>query len=233
MAKKGRFSDSAAREFEAQLGVGPGRWHCRWNTEAPVRGEPVIPGRYGELYPFGSGELGVYVRGPTAYRVRKIRREHPNWVLIVEGDTEAIFVAPITAIDVGAMAVRAFRRSRPRLSAAEKLRRVERMAAGRNKRRLSSLSADAPDRHKRDSTSPDRVTRSSSDITRADRRSAAVAQETASASSGERFSSEGRTVPAQLHLDLSARVAPVVLAARAVGAPAGRVLSSDPAGVPS
>ena len=135
---KGRYSHAAAQAFRAELGVGPGEWHCRWNDEAPGLREPVIPGRWGELYPFGRGKLGLHVRGPTAYRVNKVRRENPRWELLVDCDYEAIFVAPASDFGAAARAVKAWRRKRYELSRGEKARRVARMAAGRRGRKRAT-----------------------------------------------------------------------------------------------
>jgi hypothetical protein len=140
VGRKGLYSRAAAHEFEAQCGVDPGRWHCRWNNEAPGLREPVIPGRWGELYPFGHQRIGVYVCGPTAYRVKTISRKHRQWELLTDCDTEAILVAPASDLPAAAAAIRAYVRKRYRLTSADRARRVQRMLQTRGESLLAAAS---------------------------------------------------------------------------------------------
>ena len=109
---KGRYREHAARRFEAECGRSPGAWHCRWNTENEAPDESVIPGRRGQVYPWGPSELGVYVGGPNATHARKVLHQHPDWTLVAEGDVEMVFVVPIEQLDEAAGAVKAYRQRR-------------------------------------------------------------------------------------------------------------------------
>ena len=106
MGRKGRYSAAAAREFEAELESSVGDWHVRRNEND----EPVIPGRRGELYPFGPGQLGVWVYGETGRTVAAIKTANPDWEPYQEGDTEANFLVPIEELDRAVKAIKAYRR---------------------------------------------------------------------------------------------------------------------------
>ncbi len=89
--------------------------------------DPVILGRYGLLYPYDEGTIGVIVESSTAHRVLKVKQQHPEWELFVEGDTEAAFLAPVSELDVAAEAIKSYRRRtvspEAAARAAERLRR--------------------------------------------------------------------------------------------------------------
>jgi len=110
---KGRFSEAAAKEFKKQLGIAPEEWHYRWNEDNPSReggGEPVIPGRFGQLYPYCKLRVGVYVKGP-----RKIGQARRIWgEPYQDADNEANFVVRLDEMNRAAELIKAYRRKRMR-----------------------------------------------------------------------------------------------------------------------
>lgn len=130
--RKGKYDKRAAEEFEVECGSPPGGWHIRRNDNH----EPVVPGRCGELYPYGPGEIGVLVLGSkkVATAIRK------GWVPICgEYDPadssrgahqEEAFVVPAAELDEAAKFIQAFRR-RKQMSPEAKRRAIECLEAAR------------------------------------------------------------------------------------------------------
>ena len=112
-----RHIKAAAEQFKSETNVTEAalRWKVTWNPEAgAIEVEPVMAGHSGQAYPWDKGRLGVYVFGPSSYRVKKVQRDNPDWELFAEGDTEAVFVAPIADLGAVAKAIKAVPRARPR-----------------------------------------------------------------------------------------------------------------------
>jgi hypothetical protein len=141
--RKGRYSEAAACEFKEQLGVGPGKWLCQWNPEAPVLLEPIVPGRYGSIYPFGRGRLGVHIVGGR--KVAQGIRDFGWKPLCGEYDpddnsehSEEAFVVETEQLDDAARLTRAY--VRRRLSQAQRRAGAERL----RKWRAGSLTETEP-----------------------------------------------------------------------------------------
>ena len=83
------YDEAALSEIGGRSGLARGQYQ-------------FLPCKYGEIYEFGAGVLAWYCTGPrVAERVKKeIEKRALDWPeVLVEADTETVFIFPITHFD--------------------------------------------------------------------------------------------------------------------------------------
>jgi hypothetical protein len=90
----------------------------RWYRDAC--GDDYIPGKYGEIFRYGVGRLGVQIGGPRAnntktdvpegsnQRINTVAKRY-DWPISQGGDGEIIFIAPEASIQDALKAIKAYR----------------------------------------------------------------------------------------------------------------------------
>jgi hypothetical protein len=114
--KKGSYNESAARRFAAdlfdgQLETSPHNYHIRYDEDH----EPIIPGRHGELYVYGPGQIGVYLdRADCKTKPSSALDQAAEdlGIPIQRGDWESVFVVPHSKLPEAAQTIKAFSRAR-------------------------------------------------------------------------------------------------------------------------
>ena len=87
-------------------------------------GDDNIPGKYGEIFRYGIGRLGVQIGGPRANNTKTAVPERSNvrinslhqrygWEISQQGDGEIIFIVPESQVKDALKAIKAFRFRQP------------------------------------------------------------------------------------------------------------------------